>query len=1162
MDKLVDLDRLYTVLKDVIENKNDVEKIREIIVQLHFSVQEIKLRKTISQDLEIDTLEKIAIYLLSVLTNITSVQMQEYVSNFYNDGLNIAGLIFELFSEIEEQNAYQKHKYLFYCSVCYSLADKEASSAVMAGKMHSNLINNHLYEKSETAQNCWVSICRTLNRNFKTIYKSRYIIKTKGNVPYKNHWEHLDSILTMNACCFVDGLPCDPLFENLNIIKEFLLKKDLVDDLFIISLLFDVLKKMHSKSIWNVLYKQGFSKQYLMILSKYSSKNVYEVWKSQFDAIKFNEYGLNYLSDEVNRAVISMPTSAGKSFIAELAIVKTLENNKERKCVFVAPTRALCTEVENNLFYRLRRLGINVSAILDTDENDYENELLNDVHVLVVTPEKLDLLIRRNQDFRDKIGLIVFDEFHKISDNSRGWLLETLITWFLIHQNKYNYKMLLMSAIVSNTGSLNVWLGNDKIEPITSEWSPSRRIYCIARKHIRKSDSIWINVRKNVRQVKTPYRLLFKYQNDVKEIKNVFEECTQIRTSRSGVTRKDSNNSDTKFDRCFKLIKYLNDSKILIYFFTKDDLDSFIQYSQAYLEVKNSENLKKLRNFLIQRLGNEHPLVKNIKYGIAYHHGDLPIEVRKEIEKSYRTGEIDILACTTTLSDGVNLPIKNFILGSFTTNYESEFKLSIADFKNIVGRAGRAYIDTEGRVFLIQHPEYSEGDKREYFGRLINCEEQESNVQSSLNKSFDDINSILSSLEEVIEVSLQDAEKSLLDYIDRLQVFIFSLYEEYADNSLDEYNDFCDIFKRLLFVYQTLEVDEEKVQSFYNICNRYFASLNNIDEVTIKKFNKTGLSFRSNNILKQIGEEIAQNEDQNDISIEKIITREIFEKIIGIKEVMPKVYKYKVGRTNKEYNIDHYKVFLEWIYGSNFVQVRDLLFIEDSNVSNRTQTCVNYINDMFLYKLPWAFSSLYEFVKDITIFSEVIIKNLPAIVKYGVINLEAIRLCTLGMESRELANRLADLYENDNTKTDADRIDKWLMEKNFYYFEQNINDIDEISIRQISRIRTKLRKRTNELGYNGSINCEVAGLLFSAYKSLYTDKQISTDTKLRLVQEPENLYDEFAVRVETDEGNKIGYIPATYAEEVFDYIEADYTIEVNIVSLTNRKLVLNIHIDS
>ena len=161
-----------------------------------------------------------------------------------------------------------------------------------------------------------------------------------------------------------------------------------------------------------------------------------------------------------------MPTSAGKSFIAELAIVKTLENNKEQKCIYVAPTRALCTEIENDLFYRLRRLNINVSSMLDTDEDVLEKELLNDINVLVVTPEKLDLLIRRHQDLRDKVSLFIFDEFHKIADGSRGWLLETLITWLYVNQIGYDYKILLMSAIASNAESINTWLENDKIEPV------------------------------------------------------------------------------------------------------------------------------------------------------------------------------------------------------------------------------------------------------------------------------------------------------------------------------------------------------------------------------------------------------------------------------------------------------------------------------------------------------------------------------------------------------------------------------------------------------------------------------------------------------------------------------------------------------------------------
>ncbi len=99
MENLINLNKLYLVLKDIIKNRKDVEEIREIIIQLHFSIQEIKLNQVSSQVIELEILEKIAMYLLTVLTNITSTQMKEYTRHFYIEGLNIAGLIFEFLSE-------------------------------------------------------------------------------------------------------------------------------------------------------------------------------------------------------------------------------------------------------------------------------------------------------------------------------------------------------------------------------------------------------------------------------------------------------------------------------------------------------------------------------------------------------------------------------------------------------------------------------------------------------------------------------------------------------------------------------------------------------------------------------------------------------------------------------------------------------------------------------------------------------------------------------------------------------------------------------------------------------------------------------------------------------------------------------------------------------
>ena len=385
-------------------------------------------------------------------------------------------------------------------------------------------------------------------------------------------------------------------------------------------------------------------------------------------------------------------------------------------------------------------------------------------------------------------------------------------------------------------------------------------------------------------------------------------------------------------------------------------------------------------------------------------------------------------------------------------------------------------------------------------------------------------------------------------------MFAFSLYEDFTTQSL-QYNEFCDMFKKLLFSYQT---DEEKMQKFNTVCNRYSDFATQLDSNTIKIYNKTGLSYRSNNVLKETVREIAEREDAFNLSLENIITKDIFDKIISLKEIAPKPYKYRDGVRKVELLIDHYSAFFNWINGKSFIEIRDTIFFQDNNITSRTQICVNYINDMFLYKLPWALSSLYVLSKDRLFIVDSILRSLPAIVKYGVDNLEAIKLCTLGMESRELANKLTELFDADTTKDNDITLEQWITEKSFYYFEKNISGIDDISIRQIARVRTKLRKRTSYLKDKGKIESDIAGSTFYDFQSLYKDKKINIQTKLILVQERENLYDDFAVRVDTEQGHKIGYIPSMYAEEVFDYIEADQQLQVKILHLSYRRVAVKL----
>ncbi|AEV67011.1 DEAD/DEAH box helicase [Acetivibrio clariflavus] len=1156
MDKLIDMNKLYLCLKDIIENKKEVERVREVIIDLHFYIQKFILDRKEVDNIDRTSMESISMYLLSLLTNVTSEEMKKYIQDFYIEGLNIAGLIFELLADVEFEGFEKKHQYLFYSSVSYSLADKEASAAVIGKRLKSIIENDKIPSLDIDVKKSWIYICLTLSREFKTIYKDRNQLDLSIKLSKNTIWDFLNRILILNACSFVDGFDNEIIFENMEELKNFLIQQDDIETLFYISLLSEVLHKMHSKSVWSILPREGFTNEYIKVLTKYDSRNVYELWKSQLDALRCNNKGFNYLSENIKRVLISMPTSAGKSFVAELAIVKALQLSEDKVCIYVTPTRALMSEIESNLFYRLRKVGYNVTSVLDTDENEYENDLLNHANVLVVTPEKLDLLLRRHKEFIERINLIIFDEFHKVADNSRGWLLETLITWFMIKQQQYGFKIILMSAIVSNSEEVNVWLENDEFKPVVSEWTPSRRVYGVLIPDTDRTKYIRISDKK--RQKITPYRLIYKYLERRRAIEDVITDIIVEYKNSNRRWKKSNNKYDTKYDRCFKFIKTLNNGKVLVYFFTKIDLERFIEYSDKYLPLKNDVRINKLKEFLESRLGSEHPLVNSILYGVAYHHGDLPIEVRKEIEKAYKSDLIDVLACTTTLSDGVNLPIKNFVLGSFTS-YEGEHKLSIADFKNIVGRAGRAYIDTEGKIFLIFHPEYYfNNDNKSYFRQLLFCESQETNVSSSMIEEFDKIYSIIDQLEEVIEISIQDVEKSLLDFIDRLQVFIFSLYEEHI-NYINSYDDLYELLMNSLFAKQA---DDKALDKFDKICIKYYDFIKELDKSIIEKFNRTGLSFRSNRILLEIIDEISKNESGFDFRLQTIITPEIFEKIIELKEISPKQYYYKVGNKKVNYNIDHYKAFMSWISGDSFLKIRDSIFYEDNNISNRTQTCVNYINDMFLYKLPWAFSSLYALAKDSLMFADFILKDLPAKIKYGVENLEAVKLCTLGIESRELANTLAVLYENESSKDPEWAIDKWILEKRFYELEKSIKGIDDISIRQIARVRTKLRNRTSFLRDTGKIICDVRGLQFYDYFNLYSNKSINKNTQLLLNHEPQNLYDEFAIEVKTLKGEKIGYVPAEYSEEIFEYIQGDHVLKVEIIRLTARTVEIIIKVSN
>ena len=134
------------------------------------------------------------------------------------------------------------------------------------------------------------------------------------------------------------------------------------------------------------------------------------------------------------------------------------------------------------------------------------------------------------------------------------------------------------------------------------------------------------------------------------------------------------------------------------------------------LEPPEQSNIQSLVDLAEVRLGPEHPLCQVLKRGVAYHHGALPAEIRASIEEAVCEGHLRFLVATTTLTEGVNLPVQSVVVASqgFRRGPEDYVEyITGPKLINAIGRAGRAAQETEGIVVLARRHRLKPADFRQ-----------------------------------------------------------------------------------------------------------------------------------------------------------------------------------------------------------------------------------------------------------------------------------------------------------------------------------------------------------------------------------------------------------------------------------------------------------------
>jgi hypothetical protein len=120
----------------------------------------------------------------------------------------------------------------------------------------------------------------------------------------------------------------------------------------------------------------------------------------------------------------------------------------------------------------------------------------------------------------------------------------------------------------------------------------------------------------------------------------------------------------------------------------------------APLAFGNAVQLGVAVDYLRREFGDEWVGTRSLAAGAVLHHGDIPQETREVLEEALRRKHSQFAICTSTLAEGVNLPIRTLVLYSVRRRLSSggiDPMLS-RDIKNLVGRAGRAGATTKGLV--------------------------------------------------------------------------------------------------------------------------------------------------------------------------------------------------------------------------------------------------------------------------------------------------------------------------------------------------------------------------------------------------------------------------------------------------------------------------------
>jgi helicase len=903
-------------------------------------------------------------------------------------------------------------------------------------------------------------------------------------------------------------------------------------DNFVLTQLISLLvRQMHFSSLWHQLgdlhdfRNNPVLSRYIRILTT-DKRPIYELWQSQIEALK------DTLGDS-SAVVLQMPTSAGKTRVAEFKIVHTLATSPEAvRCIYVAPFKSLAAQVEESLDYYLAKVGYRVTSVFGSYESvEFEDFLVEQSDVLVITPEKLDYLLRQDRDFFTTVKLVIVDEGHLLDSDVRGVRLEILLQRLQQAFADQGLQVLFISAVVPNSEEIASWLTRGEPVVVDSKWKPTR---------LRQGIFYWGQ----------NWRGKIRYPDERLELHTGIRRnlVREFHKNRPGVRLKHPvYYPDTKYQIAIELaLDFLKASPTILFTAVRTHVDSIsrnlhhrIQEVKAgdgdfHLAPESKGELDRLALKIERRLGTAFPLATYVREGFAYHHGQLPDDLRRAIEKAFRQGHLPILIATPTLAQGVNLPVHLMIVANLERGSSRPFL--VRDFRNIAGRAGRALHETEGQVIFVQKTQSSWLVTQMY--RYLRDDAIEP-VQSALFKLYEQMiqRKLGVSLKEFLanpqSVAIADEDLEPANELDMaFQTQILALlYEELLDETnLDTVQD---VMAQMLFGVQC-----ERNRTYYKPLVEYskqqvrYITAQFRSQTQKKAFYRTGFSLKSCQDL----ETAIRN-----LAVERAFTRlrepSTTELIDGaVAPILHLISVPKETQANYAGSVDLIQAMAEWM---DFADVSELV-ARYGEVDTAFQNPL-FVSDLiyrhFMNDAPWALNSVVKILAYLrdeeNLESDPEIGLLASYVKYGVNTPVAAYVCGMGISDRGIARTMADYYYlevSPELLPSLEDFQDWVQGLTFEELLPILQDRQLVQEVMSTLLRYKFDARPVDYFTNprtAEFRTYVVGLRYE--DRLKYLSQLTEGDELELAREPDNAFDPYAMAVYTVSGQKTGYIRSSKA---------------------------------